>query len=559
MNTHNGKKFIGIDKDGFSEKVRKYGDPKKNLIFTLVFICIVTISITFFLIRNKNEGVTPEYLENFPANTSFYIDSKLTNKEINRLNELTHLNIKGLPDIFNKIFADNYNDKNRKKISSLMNQALSNSFCFGKWNDVAGSKIIEKNLAIFSIKRESKVLPLFKLLTDNKLLTKTFKGYKITYSSDKNFAFLVAKNTLYVTDSRNTMEDVIKNNFINNSNNLYKNKEIRKAVSHLEKDRLATIIIPNTEYEISKVKFNVGNILLENALNNIKQVTTSMKATAISVNIGKKMLYLNFYTPLDFSKIKNVGVKDSLKEILKTKSNKFTPEYLPANTLGFAHISNVSNYINLILDLCGIKSSSQYEQVKQFIKMLTALDFDNDIIKAFESNTVIASIPVDDSKQAYITIFENNEKSKRVFSKLLKLIQLQIPSVKAEKFVYKDNELNTISSPSLPVELCYGAIGQKLYAFGEKLAIQKLIDTSIKNEKNLATSKNYQSFKSNNPTSSKLIVYLSPEEIKYLANRAIVQENQIPVNKIRRNIKGALFTVKSTSNMIKSSLQISLR
>ena len=250
MSNSDSHNSTDIYNHGLSEKIGKYGDPKRNLIITACVIVVIALFVSIFLWKKGIRGITGTYADCYPVNTSIYIDAKLTDKNVEKINKLTKLNIKDLPDLVSRLFTDNDN-KDRDKINKLMSETFDDNFSFGVWNDKT-----EKSLAVFTVKREAKVRPLFEMVFGKKLLDKKFKGYKVTVSSDTGIAFSMIRDKVYVANNYDALVFVIENHIIKRKNSLFDRSDVRHAVDLLEKERIGTIIIADYTAGISRL----GNI-----------------------------------------------------------------------------------------------------------------------------------------------------------------------------------------------------------------------------------------------------------------------------------------------------------
>lgn len=531
------------------EKIKKYGNPKRNLIitaFTIIFIAILTIILLF---KSENKDMTENYASFYPASTSVYVDINLNDKNIKEINQVSNLHINGISDILSHIFSDIYRNKNQKQINKLIFQTFENNPAFGIWSD-NNNQAVKRSLFIVPIKREIKIRPLFQLLfgSNKKLTDKEFKGYKITTSFDKKGAFTILGNKLFLADSYETLVFIIKNYLVGNSDSLYDRKDVIKALHLLEKKRIGTIIFTDLSSDLSNLNVFAGKKY------DIKQVT------AISILQDKNRVYFNSYTPLNFSQIKDKLFKKACKEIFKNHSSiNFIPDFLPINTISFMSINRLSDYINFALELSGLKPSPEYEEGKNFIKMVTSLDFDKDILDILNKNTVFAAVDTGEKRPAFVVALPCGKNTNYIISRLVKLIPAQDPSAEISKITCKNLELGLISSRKFPVSLVYGQINPDLFVIGEKSAVVSIIDTSHKNKTNVADTGIYKNLIENIPANPRILVYMNMNDINRINKKQKLFRNITILNKIANNTRCALFIINTSHNIIKGSLMLNLK
>jgi|GEM_PF-3023367 len=544
--------FENCNNDCLLEKIEKYGDPNRNLIITAVIILFIAGLIVLFIEKKEIGGITADYADYYPQSTTAYIDIKLDDKSIQEINNFTVLNIKDLPDLFIRIFNADYRVTKRRKIDKLINQVLGDEFSYGFWN----SKGIDRSLIIFPIKRESKINPLFRLLLgkNEKLTDKTYQGFRIVTAKNKKIAYLINRERLFVADSYETLTSIINNYILQDKKSLYDKKDVRRALAYVDKSRIGTILITNSPSD---------NEVLNNITNNKFSVISGflnglISTTAISVMIDKDIFYFNTYTPYDELIIGEENVEKAFRTVFDSNKQALSSDFLPQNTISYFTVSGLKNYMNLYLELIGIKAKPEFEQLKQFVKMTTELDYDKDIMETFSKNTVFATIDSGNSKPGYAVILSSTPKTDLVISKFIKLLQIQVPSAEISKLSYKNLELNTVVSSKLPVTLCYGNIGKNLYAIGDKLAVESIIDT-IKNKKCFSNNNLFSDFKKHSIYNPGITAFMDIQKINAFApqNRKSLEGNYL--DKIKNNINAAFITADYKDNAFIGSIQFSLK
>ena len=553
MSNSENHNFSDINNNGLSEKIRKYGDPKRNLIITAITILVITFLVGIFFWKNGQSGITGVYADYYPASTSIYVDAKLDAKNIDKINELTKLNIRDLPDLLSRLFLTNYT-KERININKLMSEAFDDSFSFGVWNDNRK----ERSLAVFTVKREAKIRPLFESIFNKKLADKNFKGYKATISPDTGVAFSMIRDKLYVADSYDTLAFIIKNHILKSEKSLYDRSNVKHSVNLLEGERIGTIIVADYTSGISRLSGMIGG-KYKGELADIEHFLKSVDVTAISVLLDKNLVYFNSYTSYNLSQIKSQSLKKAYENIFSKKHIDFNPGFLPENTLSFLLINELKDYIDFTVELSGIKATPEYDQFKQFIKLLTSLDFDKDILEILKNDTTIAAIDVGNGKTEYVAVLANDNNTAHVISKLMKLIPLQLPSAEMSTITYKKLDLGLISDKKHSLMINYGKITPDLYAIGEKLAVESLIDATDKNKLNITEKDIYKRLNVQNLNDFRFLAYVNIQGLKKIEAEKAGIKNKVFLDKIKNNIKAALFTIKAENNVIKGSLQINLK
>lgn len=547
------------DLDATSEKIEKYGNPKRNFIITcLTIIIIAVLAIIIICKKTPVTGITSDYARFYPESTMIYVDVNLNSKKLNELNDSTGINIKDLSNLLNRLFVFSPNDRKRETINKLMSEAFGNSFSVGVWDDTINGKTTERSLAIFSLEREGKIQPLLKQLFSKrqKLDHKTFDGFNIVKVSDKG-AYLTWRGKLYAADSFETLSFIIEKFILNNSKSLYKKDTIENSLGYLESDRIGTIILGDLSTGLTKFN-NINSKKYNEQIENLKNFSKSMNSTVISVLMDKNLLYLNSYTPCNLSKIGNKYVRSAFETILDGNYTDFNPAFLPSNTISYMSIRNSRDYINLVLELYGIKQKPEYTEVKQFMKMLTSYDFDKDILEALNRDVILAAININSGKPKYAAIFSGNNGIDPIISRLVKLLQIQAPSSEISKTIYKDTDINLISSSKFPSDLYYGRINKNLYVLGEKYAVEALIDT-VTNKSNLLNTKLYQGFELHDLDEPIFAFFINVQDYNNFNTIKGNILNRINLTKVRKNVKGLLLTVSSDDNTVKGSLQLRLK
>ncbi|MDD3012334.1 MAG: DUF3352 domain-containing protein [Candidatus Gastranaerophilales bacterium] len=544
--------FENYDKDCLLEKIEKYGDPNKNLIITSVLILFIAGLIVFFFGKREIGGITADYADYYPQSTNAYIDVQLNDKSILEINKLTTLDIKNLPGLLIKVFNANYRIKKSNKLDKLINQVLGDEFSYGIWN----SKGIDRSLIIFPIKRESKIDPLFRLLLskNEKLTGKIYQGFRIITAKNTKIAYLINRDRLFVADSYESLVFIINNYILKDAASLYDRKDVRKALAYVDKGRIGTILLTNS---------TSNNDLLNNITNNKFSAISgffdrSIPTTAIAMRFDRDLFYLNSYTPYFESKIEGKNVEKAFQAVFDNEKQNLIPDFLPQNTISYFTVSGLKNYINLYLELSGIKDKTEFEQLKQFVKMTTTLDFDNDIMEIFSKNSIFATIASGNLKPGYAIILSTTPKTSLVISKFIKLLQIQVPSEEISKISYKNTELNIVSSPKLPAVLCYGNIDQNLYAIGDKLAVELIIDT-IKAKKSFSNNDLFGDFKEHALYNSGITAFIDIQKINKFApqKRKFPEKNYL--DKIKNNINAAFITADYKGNTFIGSMQFSMK
>ncbi|MDD3014581.1 MAG: hypothetical protein PHC34_12835, partial [Candidatus Gastranaerophilales bacterium] len=527
--------FKNYYNDCLLEKIEKYGDPNKNLIITAILILFIAGLIVLFLGKKEIGGITADYADYYPQSTTVYIDIELNDKSLQEINRQTALDIKSLPDLLSKVFNADYEIQKRKALDKLINQVLGDEFSYGTWN----SKGIDRSLIIFPIKRESKINPLFRLLLgkNEKLTGKTYQGFRITTARNKKIAYLINRERLFVADSYETLVFILNNYILQDRASLYDRKDIGKALAYIDKNRTGTILLTNCPSN-NKLLNNISNDKFSSFSGSFNgQVPTS----ALSMMFDRDLFYLNSYTPYDESKIEGKNVKKAFKTVFDSDKQNLSPDFLPQNTISYFTVSGLKNYINLYLELSDIKSKPEFEQFKQFVKMATMLDFDKDIMEIFSKNSIFATIDSGNLKPGYAVILSSNSKTGLVVSKFVKLLQIQMSIEEITKISYKNQELNLISSPKLPVTLCYGNINPDLYAVGDKLAVESIID-AVKSKKSFSNKDLFKDFKEHAVYNSGITAFIDIQRINKFApdKRKFPEKNYL--DKIKNNISAAFIT-----------------
>jgi hypothetical protein len=173
----------------------------------------------------------------------------------------------------------------------------------------------------------------------------------------------------------------------------------------------------------------------------------------------------------------------------------------------------------------------------------------------FSKNSIFAAIDSGNLKPGYAVILSSNPKTGLVISKFVKLLQGQIPTEEITKISYQNHELNLISSPKLPVSLCYGNINPNLYAIGDKLAIESMID-AIKSRKTFLNNKGFEEHAVYN---SGFTAFIDNQRINKFApaKRKFFEKNYL--DKIKENIDAAFITADYKDHAFISSIQFSLK
>lgn len=545
-----------LNNDGLAEKIRKYGDPKRNLIITSVLIVLMAILVAVFMTRKEGSGITSNYAVFYPDSTLVYIDAKLDNSAIKTINEATNLKIKNLPDLVSRLFVADYSDKNRQAANSLMTQAFGNTFSFGLWND--GSK--ERSLAIFTVVKEGKVRPLIETITGKreKLRNKNYKGYKIISSPGSNLAFSMIRQKLYVTDSVDSLTFIIDNYVLDHKKNLYSREKVRKSVGMLEQERIGTVVLTDFNF-ISSFLGNAAGKNYAAGLSSLKQITGSMDVTAVSVMLNNDLINLHSYTPYNLSNINSASVKKAFEAIFDNRKSKFNPNFLPEKTVTFVTVNDLRDYVRFIIAVSGLDQTAEYDQFKQFVKMITSLDFDRDILELLRKNTTLATIDNGSNKPEYAIIFSHNRNTSHVISKLMNVIPLQFPSSKISTTTYKNMDLGLVSIPKFSLNLCYGRISSDLYIVGEKLAVESVISTVTRDQKNITEMDRYKKLNLDDIEDSRIQVYLNTGNLDDINTKKIINRGSSFFDKVKNNTKAVLFTVKVDASIIRGSLELNIK
>ncbi|MFH0703283.1 MAG: DUF3352 domain-containing protein [bacterium] len=529
-----------------SEKIKKYGNPNRNLIITALIIVFMIIAVVMMFKKKEISKMTTEYAGYYPSCTMLYIDAELTPEKINKINESTNLEIKNLSDLVNRLFDNNKSEKYR-----LMSEAFGNSFSFGTWNTNQANQTIERSLMIFPVEREGKINHLFEQLSGKeKPINKIFKGYKITSFPNKKIAFLLERNRLFLADSYDTLTFIINGYILKKSNSLYDGENVQKLLHFLDEDKIGTVII-NEPSQIMPENIDANKKFKKEIINS-RQVLKAFGVTVASLSIKNDLLYLNSYTNYDLFKIKNKNIRETLKIILEEKHDKFRPKILPENIMGYLYLKNPKNYINFALELSG--SKIKYEQAKLLLKLFTNLDLDKDVLKLLEKEAVFLAVNTDNSALGYMLILPVSEKMDFVISKLAKLFLMQSPSVKILKNTYKNLNLNTVSLPNFPV-VCYGKINQELYAFGEKSAVETFINETFENKSSLLEKDSFKIFDTGMVNDHKLSGYINIQDINKLNNNKKIAY----FDKVKNKVETSFFAIGSTDDIIRSSIQLRLK
>ena len=314
---NNNKPENKVFEHSLKEKINKYGDPRRNLLITI--LVIIFFGALIIIQQEKDLGITANYTRFYPDSTQLYIDAKLTEKNISLINKSTNLHISNLSDLLNRILCSKNNDKTRLQINQLMAETFANSFSFGTWIDVEKKYQVYRSLAIFPIEKKGKIDTLFKYLFSKnaKLTSSVFQGYKITYSLNSKGAYLISRNNLFIADSYQTLTYIVEKHILKNSHNLYTLHSVRKAIGYLDEKRLGTIIINNIGPSFSKL----NNIINEKYLTQIRKFNDFIKpmnTTAIAVLMDKQIVYFKSYTPIDLSKVEDKHVKHAFESAFKT-------------------------------------------------------------------------------------------------------------------------------------------------------------------------------------------------------------------------------------------------
>jgi len=179
-------------------------------------------------------------------------------------------------------------------------------------------------------------------------------------------------------------------------------------------------------------------------------------------------------------------------------------------------------------------------------------------MEVFSKNSIFATIDSGNSKPEHVIILSSTPKTGLVISKFVKLLQIQIPSAEISKISYKNLELNTVASPKLPAILCYGNIGKNLYAIGDKLAVESIIDT-IKTKKSFSNNNLFRGFRKHAIYNSGITAFIDIQQINKIAPQARKFPERTYLDKLKNNINAAFITADCKDNAFISSIQFSLR
>jgi len=537
--------FEDIYCDSSKEKIEKYGDPNKNLIITVVLILFISIFVVF-IEKKEIGGITEDYSSYYPQATSAYIDIEFNNENIQKINSLTTLDIKNLPDFLSKILNTNthYKTSKKKAVEKLMKQVLGDELSFGTWN----SNGTDYSLIIFPIKREGNIHSLFKVLfgKNQKLVSKTYKGIRIITTKDKKAAYLINRERLFVANSYDALVFTLNNHILHNRPGLYDRNDVKKAFSYLDKDRIGTVLLTNSR----------SNNQLLNGINKngFLSFVRTLPTTAVSILVDKDLFYLKSYTPYGYSKIMKNNVEKTFQFAFEDTDQDFKPIFSPDNIISYFNAVDLKSYINFYLELSNIKAYPEFEQFKHFVKMATTLDFEDDILESVSKNSFFATIDSGNSRPGHVAVLTLTPKTALVISKLVKLLQIQVPTAQVSKISYKNHELNTISSPKLPATLYYGNTGN-LFVFGDSFAVESVIDAI--NRKQVYSYSEF--FKKHSIYNSGLTAFIDMQKSKkFNVNQRNFSEKSY-FDKIKNNVTAVFITAGYEDDIFVSSIQFSLQ
>ncbi|MEI7475242.1 MAG: hypothetical protein WCK67_10755 [bacterium] len=249
-----------LDMYAYTEKRKKYGDPNKNLAITGIIIVAIAVFVGVFLFKQEMSYITDKNIKFYPANTYFYVDVNLNNKNNNTqfLNDSAPQTAISFFDTTHKFI----NTPNNKK---HLAETFGKSFSFGKWYENINNKDYEIKLLILPAKTSSRIFDFLSQLLDKNenFGSKVYRGYKISYFTSKKWFFISNRGNLYLSNNVVAIKHIIDNNIIHKSQGLQADFKIKNTLSMMQRSRVATVILNNTKKTLSKIdNANLNNILL---------------------------------------------------------------------------------------------------------------------------------------------------------------------------------------------------------------------------------------------------------------------------------------------------------
>lgn len=539
MTENNNQILECFDITGKAEKIRKYGDPKRNLLIT---ICVVILSafLLFLLFGNKKHvgGRTSDYAVFYPRSTVFYSDVQLNSSIINKLNQTTLVNVHTTPDMMKSLgLVGNMPPRTRKYLSVMM----GNSFSYGEWTLKPGEK--HRYLFVSNILNEMNSDKVFKKLLANgeKLSVKVYKGYRITFVKD-GAAYTVHRNKLFVSDSYYSMAFIVSNFFVNHNKSVFDNDRFINVVKLLNNDRIASIYFKNTPESFK----NIGSMI--NSDMDFSKLATAFNDTAGAFVYNNNSLNLDLYTTYSSLKIKSFIIFDKLKNLFSKSSSILSECNIPDTTATYVSVKGIKKFINLYMMMYHISGSSEYNQLKGFFNQLTRLDFEKDILNEFNRDVLILNIKTAPNTYEPLVVIPATEKTDFIHSRLLSAIKKNNLGAGVYQLKYRNVPFENLKSSKVPISLDYARFSNGYYVLGQKKPFLAFIDANYSN----VLKSNDKVLDSNY---SLLKFYVNPKNAS-LESLNVFSFNRVNLVPFLKHSKGINVDMSMDTNVFKTSVSV---
>ena len=529
----------------FLAKLKKYGNQNKNLLITILILLCLAFVVNIYKVESK--GITDIYTKYYPENTDLYLDVYLTKETVSEINKITGLTSSDISNLIIKLFKSD--SDNLTEIKSLTSQAFGNSFSYGTWIDK--EKIKKRTLAIFPVERECKVNCLVDALKGKKseLKQEVYQGYKINLYKNNERAYIINEGKLFIADSYKTLTYIIDNFFITSSQSLIKNKRVKNSLNHLETKRIGTIIINNQE-KFNEIRAKIPQSF-QNYNKNYNDIIGSLGLSIISAMFDQDSIYFKSYTPIDFNKIKDNKVRKAYEKILGFDKSLTPYSCLPKNVLLYTSMNNLGEYIDLNLEILKLKSSSNYVYFKEFVKMLTAIDLEEDLINNIKDE--VSLFVIDNGNKNYKTalLVKSNDQLDNALNKACKFLSMQLPYSKTSKVSYKNMNLSLIKMGKYDNNFYYGNLPDNIFALGEKEAIESLIDYKADTQNN----EKCEIIKRKITKEPIFLAYADFQKLKKMQKQNKVIKDKYLKN-LEKNIKTVVLSINTDKNHLEGILHL---
>jgi hypothetical protein len=257
----------------------------------------------------------------------------------------------------------------------------------------------------------------------------------------------------------------------------------------------------------------------------MQDVANSFGYIAAGVSLNDVIVETKMVAPYDINMVKDPVLKSTLEKIIASSSQVKSPEVLPADSFMFLSFNGLNNVLQLFIQLLPEKEAQEYNQFKDMVKMMTELDFENDILSLFSDELSVAGT-LSNSQVDPVVLINNKPSSLLVLNKLVASLTTKMPGATISEKEINGQKVSIIAMSDMPFPFAFGPVGQFI-ALGKADTVENTSNNAKDTSKLLSNSDIFKAFIPEIPAKSFFTVYSNFTLLKEAAKLTKASPEQV--------------------------------